>query len=173
MLEISTDRLRIIPLDEYNLELSTTNFNAMEKSLGLTVTTKNIGIREQDVFKIRLKDVKKNSDKYMWYTTWVIILKSENRVIGHIMVKGYPNEKGEVIVGYYTQEDYRGKGYMKEALNKLTKWIFLNPDVKYIVADTVKTNIISQNLLKKIGMVFYKEDDECFWWRLKNTTDKQ
>lgn len=57
---------------------------------------------------------------------------------------------------------------MSEAINKLIRWIFSNSDVKYIVADTLKTNKTSQNLLKKIGMKLYKEDDECFWWRLKN-----
>ncbi len=84
------------------------------------------------------------------------------------MLKGYPNEKGEVTIGYYMQEQYRKNGYMIEAINKLTNWIFSNSDVKYIVADTLKSNIISQNLLSKIGMKIYKEDDECFWWRLKN-----
>lgn len=168
MFEVSTERLKIVPLNEYNLELSIINFNKMEKSLGLTVTDKNIGFREKNVFKIRLNDVKNNNSKYMWYTTWVVILKSENRIIGHIMLKGYPNEQGEVNIGYYMQEHYREKGYMSEAINKLIRWIFSNSYVKYIVADTLKTNTTSQNLLKKIGMKLYKEDDECFWWRLKN-----
>ena len=168
MFEVSTERFKIVPLNEYNLELSIINFNKMEKSLGLTVTDKNIGFREKNIFKIRLNDVKNNNSKYMWYTTWVVILKSENRIIGHIMLKGYPNEQGEVNIGYYMQEHYREKGYMSEAINKLIRWIFSNSDVKYIVADTLKTNTTSQNLLKKIGMKLYKEDDECFWWRLKN-----
>lgn len=168
MFEVNTERLKIVPLNEYNLELSITNFNKMEKSLGLTVTNKNIGLREKNVFKIRLNNVKNNNSKYMWYTTWIVILKSENQIIGHIMLKGYPNEQGEVKVGYYMQEQYREKGYMSEAINKLIHWIFLNSDVKYIVADALKTNTTSQNLLKKIEMKLYKEDDECFWWRLKN-----
>lgn len=168
MLEISTERLKILPLDEHNLELAITDFNEMEKALSLTITDENIGLREKNVFKIRLNDVKDNNTKYMWYTTWIVILKPENRIIGHIMIKGYPNEKGEVNIGYYMQEQYRGNGYMNEALNKLISWIFLNSDVEYIAADTLKSNMLSQNLLKKIGMKIYKEDDECFWWRLKN-----
>lgn len=169
MLEIHTKRLKILPLNEHNLELSITSFNEMEKALRLTVTDKNIGLREKNVFKIRLNDVKNNNEKYMWYTTWMVILKSENRIVGHIMIKGYPNEKGEVKIGYYMQEQYRGNGYMNEAVNKLINWLFLNSDVEYIVADTLKSNMTSQNLLKKIGMKIYKEDDECFWWRLKKS----
>lgn len=168
MLTLNTEQLSILPLDEYNLELSINNFNTMEKNLGLAITEKNIGPREKDVFKIRLKGVKNNPINYMWYTTWIVILKSENRIIGHIMLKGYPNENGEVIIGYYMQEQYRGMGYMSEAVKCICEWAFLNYDVRYVIADTLKDNKISQKLLQKIGMVFYKEDHECFWWKLKS-----
>lgn len=167
MLKLNTERLSILPLDEYNLELSINDFNKMEKNLGLTITDKNVGNREKNVFKIRLSGVKNNPKKYMWYSTWIIILKQENRIVGHIMLKGYPDKNGEVIIGYFMQDEYRCKGYMTEALRGLTQWMFLNPDVKSIIADTLKDNILSQKLLQRIGMVYYKEDDECFWWKLK------
>lgn len=167
MVKLNTERLSILALDEYNLELSINDFNKMEKNLGLTVTDKNIGDREKNVFKIRLNGVKNNPKKYMWYSTWIIILKQENRIVGHIMLKGYPAENGEVIIGYYMQDEYRCNGYMTEALSGLTQWMFLNSDVKCIIADTLKNNILSQKLLQKIGMVYYKEDEECFWWKLK------
>lgn len=166
MLKLDTERLNITPLDEYNLELSINDFNKMERNLRLAITDKNIGVREKDVFKIRLKGVKDNPQKFMWYTTWIIILKNENRVVGHIMLKGYPDENGEVVVGYYMQDDYKRKGIMLEALKGITEWMFLNHDLKYIIADTLKSNIPSQKLLQKLGMEFYKEDNECFWWRL-------
>lgn len=167
MLKLNTERLNILPLDKYNLELSINDFNKMERNLRLKVTDKNIGIREKTVYKIRLKGVQNNPINYMWYTTWIIVLKEENRIIGAIMIKGYPNENGEVIVGYAMQDDYKRKGYMIEALRCLTQWMFLNPYVKCIIADTLKNNIPSYKLLQKIGMVFYKEDDECFWWKLE------
>lgn len=167
MLKLTTERLDILPLDEYNLQLSIDDFNKMEENLGLAITDKNISNRDKAVFEIRLKDVKNNPMNYMWVTTWLVILKSENRVVGHIMLKGYPNEDGEVIIGYCMQSEYRCKGYMSEAVSKITRWSFSNPDVKCIIADTVKSNIPSQKLLQKIGMVFYKEDDECFWWKLE------
>jgi ribosomal-protein-alanine N-acetyltransferase len=167
MLKLNTERLNILPLDKYNLELSINDFNEMERNLELTVTDKNIGIREKNVYKIRLEGVENNPINYMWYTTWVIVLKGENRIIGAIMVKGYPKENGEVIVGYAMQDDYKRKGYMTEALRGITQWMFLNPDVKCIIADTLKNNMLSHKVLQRIGMVFYKEDDECFWWKLE------
>lgn len=112
MIKLNTERLSILPLNEYNLKLAINDFNEMEQNLGVTITNKNIGDRERDVFKIRLNSVKNNPMNYMWHTTWLIILKSENRIIGHIMLKGYPDKNGEVILGYYMQNDYRCKGYM-------------------------------------------------------------
>lgn len=166
MLKINTDRLIISPLNKYNLELAINNFNQMEHILNLTVTDENIGIREKYVYNLRLEGVKNNSKNYIWYTTWIIVLKTENRFIGHIMLKGYPNENGEVTIGYWIQDKYKRNGYMFEALKVVIPWIFLNSDAKFVIADTLKNNIPSQKLLQKIGMIYDYEDDECFYWKL-------
>lgn len=166
MLKINTNRLIILPLNKNNLELAISNFNEMENKQNLTVTDENIGAREKYVYGLRLEGVKSNSDNYMWYTTWIIISKAENRFIGHIMLKGYPNQNGEVTIGYWIQDEYKRKDYMFEALNGVIPWMFSNPDVKFIIADTLKSNMPSQKLLQKIGMLYDGEDDECFWWKL-------
>lgn len=166
MLKLNTKRLDILALNEENLKLCINDFKKFEKNIGLSCSEKNIEDKDRNVFKIRLKDVVKNNEKYMWYTTWIIISKNENKYIGHLMIKGYPNENGEVLIGYVIRKEYRRQGYMEEVLKCIIEWIFLNNDVKSVIADVVKSNIPSQNLLKKLGMTLYKEDEECFWWRL-------
>lgn len=166
MLVIDTDRLNILPLDQSHLELCISDFNKMERVLGLAITDRKPDDREKNVYKIRLKNVENNPTNYMWYTVWIIALKEENRFIGSIMIKNYPNENGEVTVGYSIESDYRCNGFMTEALKSLTQWMFLNPEVKFIIADTLKNNIPSHRVLKKTGMVKYMENDECYWWRL-------
>lgn len=166
MLKINTDRLIISPLNKTHLELAISNFNEMESNLNLTVTNKNIGDREKYVYGLRLQGLTKDPQNYMWYTTWIIISKAENRFMGHIMLKGYPNTNGEVTIGYWIQDEYKRKGYMYEALKGLIPWIFKNPDVKFIIADTLKSNLPSQKLLQKIGMIYDREDGELFWWKL-------
>ncbi len=166
MLVIDTDRLNILPLDQSHLELCISYFNSMERVLGLDITNRNLGDREKNVYKIRLKNVENNPVNYMWYTVWIIALKKENRFIGSIMIKNYPNENGEVVIGYSIESDYRCNGFMTEALKSLTLWMSLNPEVKFIIADTLKSNISSHRVLQKIGMIKYMEDDECYWWRL-------
>lgn len=166
MLVIDTERLNILPLDQSNLELCISDFNEMERVLGLAITDRKPGDKEKNVYKIRLKDVESNPIHYMWYTLWIIVIKEENRFIGSIMIKNYPNENGEVIIGYSIESNYRRNGFMTEALKSLTQWMFSKPEVKFILADTLKNNIPSHRVLHKIGMVQYMEDDECYWWRL-------
>lgn len=166
MLVIETERLNILPLDQSQLELCISDFNEMERALGLAITDRKLGDKEKNVYKIRLKDVENNPIHYMWYTLWIIALKEENRFIGSIMIKNYPNENGEVLIGYSIESNYRRNGFMTEALKSLTKWVFSKPEVKFILADTLKNNIPSHRVLHKIGMVKYMEEDECYWWRL-------
>jgi len=166
MIEVNTKRLKLIPLNEYNLLLAIEDFNKLEEALGVQVTEKNIGIREKEVYKIRLKGVIENPKQYEWYTPWVLISKEKNRIVGAIMLKNYPDSNGEVIIGYAMQDGFRRKGYMFEAVECLIEWAFENVEVKGIIADTLKENNASHMLLEKLGMQIYKEDEECYWWRL-------
>lgn len=84
------------------------------------------------------------------------------------MLKGYPNENGEVIVGYAIEEKYRRNGYATEALKGLTEWFFENPKALCVIADTENTNIPSHKVLENVGAVKYKETDELTWWKIRN-----
>jgi RimJ/RimL family protein N-acetyltransferase len=97
-----------------------------------------------------------------------VVLKEENRIIGFIMIKGYPNKSGEVIVGYGIEKKYRRNGYATESLRGLIKWIFENPKALCVIADTEKTNKPSHKVLKNIGAIKYKEIDELVWWKIEN-----
>jgi len=111
----------------------------------------------------------------MWETNWKVILREENRSIAGIMIKGAPNDRGEVIIGYGTNEAYQNKGYMTEAIKGLIKWIFENPKALSIVADTDKNNVASHKVLEKNGFLKYNETvvtykngevEELVWWKL-------
>ncbi|MBZ9622538.1 GNAT family N-acetyltransferase [Clostridium sp. FP2] len=175
MIEVTTQRLKIIPLDIENYRLYIENSNEMEENLGLKITNKIWDENIKGAFQYRFKKVSENKERYLWETLWIVICKEENREIASLMIKGYPNEKGEVIIGYGTNETFQNKGYMTEAVEGLIKWIFTNPKALSIVADTEKTNIASHRVLEKNGFIKYKESvktsdegevEELVWWRL-------
>ena len=175
MLELTTERLKIIPLDAENYRLYIENHNELEEKLGLKITNKMWDKDTKGAFQYRFKKVVENREQYLWETIWITIGKEKNCEIASLMIKGYPSEKGEVIIGYGTEDSYQNKGYMTEAVEGLIKWIFTNPRVQSIVADTDKTNIASHRVLEKNGFIKYRESvktsedgevEELVWWRL-------
>ncbi len=175
MLELITERVKIIPLDIENYGLYIENTNKMEEKLGLKITDMVWDEGVRTAHKNRLKKVIRNKEQYLWETLWIVVCKDENCNVAGIMIKGCPNENGEVVIGYGTEEPYQNKGYMTEAVERLIKWIFTNPKALSIVADTDKTNIASHRVLEKNGFIKYNETveksdegevEELVWWRL-------
>lgn len=93
------------------------------------------------------------------------MLKDKNCTVGGIMLKGLPNENGEIVIGYYTLTEYQGNGYMTETINNMKNWLLNQSNVMYVIADTEKDNIPSHRVLEKSGAEMYKETDELYFWR--------
>lgn len=165
---LETERLKLIPLQSHQLALSLDNYRQMQRDLGLTVTDAFLDEEMQYAMKVRLRKVLEDIGNYLWLTNWAIVHKEENQIVGFIMLKGYPNEIGEVIVGYSIEGKYRRNGYASEALKGLTEWIFKTPKALCVIADTEKTNIPSHKVLENAGAVKYKETDELIWWKIEN-----
>lgn len=168
MIKLESERLNLVPLQAKHLSLAVDNYGEMQSELGLSVSNTILDDEMKYAMKVRLQKVSEDNKNYLWLTNWAIVLKEENRIIGIIMIKGCPNENGEVIVGYGIEEMYRKRGYATEALQGLKKWIFENPKAIYIIADTEKDNIESHKVLRNVGAIKYKEDDELIWWRIEN-----
>lgn len=164
---LETERLRLLPLEPKQLKLSIYDYGKMQKDLGLRVTNINLDEEMKYAIEIRLKKVLADVENFLWLTNWAIINKDKNQIIGFIMIKGAPNKSGEVIVGYGIEESYRKNGYATEALKNLAKWIFNNPRVKLVVADTERFNIPSHKVLENVGGIRYKETDELIWWKIE------
>jgi len=165
---LETDRLRLIPLQAHSLALSLVDYGKMQTELGLSITKTILEDEEmQYAMGVRLRKVLEDVDHYLWLTNWAIVLKENNQIIGYIMLKGLPNEAGEVITGYDIDEEYRRKGFATEALIRLIQWIFENPRALSVIADTEKINIPSCKLLEHVGAIQYKETDELIWWKIE------
>ncbi|MCB2299540.1 GNAT family N-acetyltransferase [Clostridium tagluense] len=165
---LETERLKLLPLQSHHLALSVEDYGEMQSDLGLRVTNIILDEEMQYAMKVRLRKVLEDVENYLWLTNWAIVHKEENQIIGFIILKGYPNEIGEVIVRYVIEEKYRRNGYATEALKGLTEWIFENPKALCVIADTEKTNIPSHKVLENVGAIKYKETDELIWWKIEN-----
>ncbi|MEC2057416.1 GNAT family N-acetyltransferase [Peribacillus psychrosaccharolyticus] len=166
MIELKTDRLRIIPLNAENLKLLIDSQKEMELKLCLCETESYLDSELKQALEIRLSKLLDDEQNYIWYTNWLIVLKDTNCCVGGIMLKGLPNKNGEVVIGYYTIPRYQGNGYMTETIVNIKYWLLNQPDVMSIIADTEKDNIASHRVLEKTGAEMYKETEELYYWRI-------
>lgn len=87
--------------------------------------------------------------------------KSDHRqLICHIALRDdrKPNE-----ITYGTQETYRNKGYMQEALNAFIKWIFKNTDICKLYA-LISNNPTSEKVLINQGFIKENQNDNRHIW---------
>ncbi len=165
MIELDTERLILIPLTAENLRLLIDNPKKMEQSLSIIESNRFLSSDLKQAMEIRLSKLLSDEENYIWYTNWLIVSKDQNCSVGGVMLKGLPNENGEVVIGYYTLPEYQGNGYMTETINNMKNWLLNQADVMYVIADTDKDNIPSHKVLEKCGAKIYKETDELYFWR--------
>lgn len=160
-----TARLLIRPLKYSELQLYVENNHSLEKELNLEETNITITPEFKEVLEqIILPLVEANESEFEYFTLWTMIDKSMNKMVGDLCFKGLPNDEGAIEIGYGTYEDFRGNGYMTEAVGGLIDWAKLQPDIKKITAMTDKTNRASFTVLQKNGFVKSGESDDLFHW---------
>ncbi len=163
-----TERLKLIPLTADNLKLCIKNRAKMEKKLGLSVSGKQLTDKMRGIYEIKAGCIGRDRKNLLYYTYWQIVPKDKNCIVGEIGFKDAPNSQGEIEVGYGLEEEYRGKGYMTEALVGLTKWAFAQPNISAIIALTLKNNIPSHRVLRRAGFKIQGYDYKYIYWRLEN-----
>lgn len=165
---ISSQNLILKPLSYTQLIKYIANDNSLEAELKLNPTRKIITpeLREalEETILPNVADAGKN---HLFSTLWTIILKAESRMVGDVCFVGEPAADGEVEIGYGTYDDFRGKGYMTEAVACIIEWAKRQDNVKSIFAQTAKDNPASWHILAKNNFEKVGEDGNLLSWRLK------
>ena len=107
-----------------------------------------------------LKNPRKN---FLFITLWVIVLKSENRVVGDLFFKGEPDEKGEIEIGYSVYDTHRNQGIMTEAVQGIISWAGQQKNIKAIKAETKTSNPVSLKVLFNNAFTIQQQKDGTVW----------
>lgn len=81
----------------------------------------------------------------------LILLRHPRTLIGGINLKGSPDARGRVEIGYEIVENFRRKGYASEAVEALCHWCFAQSQVAAVYARAQAGNAISQHMLQRLG----------------------
>ncbi len=172
MFPLRSERTRIIPLTLEQIYVLKTGRNDLDKLMGLSLSDFKLNFDDSLMQEFDdalehyvIPGITANPEDFCWYTHWIIVDETSKLNIGGIGISGLPDENGQVLLGYYIDGKFEGKGYMTEALAVFLEWIFLNPDVKLVVADTLEDGYGSQKVLKKNGFVFAGPSDEGLRWQ--------
>ncbi|SHK24852.1 Protein N-acetyltransferase, RimJ/RimL family [Clostridium cavendishii DSM 21758] len=164
-MKIETERLLMIPMTyEFIVDKLEGKQSSIEEN-GVKIIKEYW--QESDIIDIlpMIKDYLKDKEPD-GFTPWLIILKKCNRVIGSCGCHGEPNQNNEVEIGYGIDSDCRRNGYATEAVKGLVSWLFEKKKVNNITAECNIDNMGSIKVLKNIGMIEIKRDEELIYWNI-------
>ena len=165
---IETERLLLKPITHGQLLKYIKDDDSLEEEFGLFPNRKNISPSLQDALEQTILPNVHDKDKnFLYHTLWVIISKSDNKIIGEIGFEGEPDAKGEIEIGYGTYEAFRGRGFMTEAVAGIIEWAKGQDGVKIITASTAIDNVASYSILEKNNFIKVSEGEGTFTWKLE------
>ncbi len=158
---IETERLVLFPYSGENLLLFNTDLPRFEEEYGVIYQGEELDYLLTGFLKKLQKKIADDPEHYLYFTEFLIVLKENDRVIGSIDFKYIPIE-GVTEVGYGMNPAHTGHGYMTEALMAFLAF-GKKLGIRTVRADTKPDNIRSQNVLKRCGFHFLKEDRNLWW----------
>ena len=158
---IETDRLVLFPYTAENLALFNTDLPRFEKTFGVRYRGEELDYLLKGFLEKLQREIAADPEDFLLFTEFLIVLKENDHVIGSIDYKYVPRD-GLTEVGYGLNGAYTGHGYMTEALRAFLQF-GKDLGIKTVRADTLPENVKSQNVLKRCGFTFLKEDGNLWW----------
>jgi len=170
--KMQTERLDLIPLNDIRLRQYLEQPDLLERELGMSISREIVTEDIQRAIRMRLsKMAHVEKVQFVWYTYWLLVIRSLPFGAGPIGFKGLPNQNGEVEIGYGIDKAYQQKGYTTEAAQAMITWAFEEPACRSITAqNTKKWNLASQRVLFKLGKKVYEESEDAFSLRLERSS---
>lgn len=159
MTPIETERLVINhgKVEDY-VKVHEFDFNYLQNIKGKNELIKNNPEEVRSWFGKDIEEWYKNIEEKNHYA-FIVFLKDTLEPIADIGFDRYNEELNSLEISCWLHPDYWGKGYMKEALIEIMRFIF-KQGFDNIVYGYVETNTNSKRLCEKLGFTNYKEDNE-------------
>jgi len=89
----------------------------------------------------------------------IAVDRKQRIVVGLINLKGHPDERGRIEVGYGIVASMRRRGYAAEALGTILAWALVQSGVHEVVAPIDRANAASIATAERVGMQREQYDD--------------
>jgi RimJ/RimL family protein N-acetyltransferase len=101
----------------------------------------------------RVPQVKADPSVNRWFVRY-IVLKESQEVIGSTSFHGVPDADGMMEIGLGIEEAFRNKGYAREALAGMWKWVCAYPEVKTLRYTVSPDNLASIAVINYFGFEY-------------------
>ena len=101
----------------------------------------------------RVPQVKVDPSVNRWFVRY-IVLKQSQEVIGSTGFHGVPDADGMMEIGLGIEEAFRNKGYAREALAGMWKWVCAYPEVKTLRYTVSPDNLASIAVINYFGFEY-------------------
>ena len=171
--ELSSERLRLIPLSAAQLQFCLTRQDQLEAELGLPISQSALapGVVQHAIHVKKQRLLTAPPAEFPWHTYWLIEIRSEPFGAGLIGFKGIPDNNSEVEIGYGIDAQWRNKGYTTEAAKMLINWALQQDSCLAVTAWSDKGNVASARVLQKVGMELGRETEDQYCWVIGKTSE--
>ncbi len=166
-MKLQTNRLNIIPLSISEMELFIQGTDKLEKELNLSPSGSMLEPETHHALAFNYNLATNDPDNSIWYTFWAIIDKASNQMVANACFKNKPSIEGKIEIGYGTNENFRNKGFMTEAVEEISQWALSQEEVNEVIAETDRDNYPSQKVLQKCNFVQFAENETGYLWTKK------
>ena len=168
MLTLETERMLLMALERERLSLCVSDPQRLSQEIQVVARPEVFSEESRQAIGIKCtRMLLADPSLYTWYTYFLLVRKADRRVMGVCGFKGAPTPYGSVELGYAIHEAFRSQGYMTEAVTALTQWAFQHSECQRVTAETLKDNIASQRVLKKVGLVLESSAENMLYWKIE------
>ena len=177
-MRIETSRLTLHPMSEDELKRAERDLAGVVRSHGASLPF--IGFWEmrakRRIYRVKRDMIRQDPRFWLVGTSWLILHREKNVYLGEAGFKGPPLTRASVEIGYGILEEFRGQGYMTEAVKALTKLAFTQNAcrVERVTALTLPENTASHRVLEKSGYERQPSFGKYWLWeRVKKPCDTE
>lgn len=94
-----------------------------------------------------------------------LAVRKEGKMIGELVLHNFDFEGG-VEIGYRIFKEHQRKGYAKESAKALISYAFDFLKAKTVKTRCCKPNVASRSLIKSLGFINSREDENCYYFNM-------
>jgi ribosomal-protein-alanine N-acetyltransferase len=149
---IITDRLVLEPLDPEVIRLLIRGDRAAAQQQAARTFPDEFPTSDDlaGFLPIQLKRMEADPHQRDWMAR--LMVTTEGEVIGHCGFHGPPDAIGRAEIGYTVFEEFRGRGFAREAAKALTEWAFKQGEER-VFASASPDNAASLAVIRHLGFV--------------------